>query len=43
MVENEAFARKQRIDPGLVKAGWDVTDRDVVGIEIPVDGYDAEP
>jgi type I site-specific restriction endonuclease len=43
MVENEVFARKYRIDPALVKAGWDIAAPQVVGLEIPIDGYDAEP
>ena len=43
MSPNEAQARKDRIDPALLLAGWDVDDPTTVGIEIPVDGYDAEP
>lgn len=43
MSPNEARTRKQLIDPALKTAGWDVTDIAQVGIEIPVDGYDAEP
>ncbi|MBN1934342.1 MAG: DEAD/DEAH box helicase family protein, partial [Anaerolineae bacterium] len=31
------------IDPQLERAGWYLRDRARVGIEIPVDGYDAEP
>lgn len=40
---NEAQTRKALIDPLLKKAGWDVKDHALVGVEIPVDGYDAEP
>lgn len=40
---NEAQTRVSLIDPFLKKAGWDVKDRTLVGLEIPVDGYDAEP
>lgn len=43
MPPNEAAARKSRIDPALKAAGWDVENPTQVGIEIPVDGYDAEP
>lgn len=43
MLPNEARTRKDRIDPALVKAGWSLTDATQVGLEIPVDGYDAEP
>jgi type I site-specific restriction endonuclease len=38
----EARTRKQLIDPALEKAGWDVTNPDQVGIEIPVDGFDPQ-
>ena len=40
---NEAQARYVVIDPALRHAGWNLDDRTQVGIEIPVDGYDAEP
>lgn len=43
MTPNEALTRKNRIDPALLKAGWNVHDPNQVGIEIPVDGYNAEP
>ena len=43
MSPNEAQTRKDRIDPALLKAGWDVKNSAQVGIEIPVDGYDKEP
>lgn len=43
MSPNEAKTRKELIDPALLKVGWDVKNLDNVGIEIPVDGYDAEP
>ncbi len=34
---NEAQTRQKLIDPALAKAGWDVNNKDQVGIEIPVD------
>ena len=37
---SEAKARKELIDPALLRAGWDVTRKDQVGLEIPVDGTD---
>ncbi len=37
---NEARTRKERIDPALQKAGWDVNNSDQVGLEIPVDNTD---
>ncbi len=37
----EAHTRKDLIDPALKRAGWDVADPNQVGIEIPVDGFDA--
>lgn len=37
----EATTRRELIDPALKKAGWDVGNPDQVGIEIPVDGFDA--
>lgn len=40
---NEAQARYILIDPGLTKAGWNLSDRTQVRLEVPVDGYDAEP
>jgi type I restriction enzyme R subunit len=40
---NEARTRKELIDPTLESAGWHLKDKSRVGIEIPVDGYDAEP
>ena len=43
MVRNEAITRKDLIDPQLAKAGWNPYDQTAVGLEIPVDGYDAEP
>ena len=36
----EAKTRKELIDPALEKAGWDLSNPDQVGIEIPVDGFD---
>jgi len=43
MPPNEARTRQDLIDPALRHAGWTLTDSAQVGIEIPVDGYDAEP
>lgn len=48
---NEERTRKEMIDPSinsgqrpqLEKAGWTLRDHSKVKIEIPVDGYDAEP
>ena len=40
---NEELTRKEMIDPQLEKAGWYLRDHSKVKIEIPVDGYDAEP
>ncbi len=37
---NEAQTRRDLIDPQLVHAGWNVSNPNHVGIEIPVDGYD---
>jgi type I site-specific restriction endonuclease len=39
----EAKTRKEMIDPQLENVGWFLRDHTKVGIEIPVDGYDAEP
>ncbi|MEW5958467.1 MAG: DEAD/DEAH box helicase family protein [Chloroflexota bacterium] len=38
----EAKTRQELIDPALKKAGWEVTNRDQVGKEIPVDGFDPQ-
>lgn len=38
----EAETRQALIDPALKKAGWDVTNPDQVGLEIPVDGFDPQ-
>ncbi len=43
MSRNEANTRKELIDKALQTAGWSLEDPNQVGIEIPVDGYDAEP
>lgn len=43
MTRNEAKTRKDLIDPLLTKADWDLANLHQVGLEIPVDGYDAEP
>src|SRR5947207_3845221 len=43
MNPSEARTRKALIDPALANAEWDLRDPAQVGIEIPVDGYDAEP
>jgi type I restriction enzyme, R subunit len=40
---NEARTRKELIDPLLEAAGWNLHNRQMVGQEIPVDGYDKEP
>jgi len=40
---NEALTRALRIDPQLRAAGWNLNDRTQVCLEVPVDGYDAEP
>jgi type I restriction enzyme R subunit len=40
---SEEITRKEMIDPQLEKAGWYLRDHSRVKIEIPVDGYDAEP
>lgn len=39
---NEAKTRKELIDPALSKAGWDVNNPSLVGLEIPVDGFDPQ-
>lgn len=39
----EAQTRYSLIDPQLKRAGWNLSDRSQVGIEIPVAGYDASP
>ncbi len=40
---SEELTRKELIDPQLERAGWYLCDHSRVKIEIPVDGYDAEP
>lgn len=40
---NEGQAGYILIDPALREAGWTFEDRTQVGLEIPVDGYDAAP
>ena len=40
---NEERPRKEMIYPQLEQAGWYLRDHSKVKIEIPVDGYDAEP
>jgi type I restriction enzyme R subunit len=40
---SEEVTRKERINPQLERAGWYLRDHSKVKIEIPVDGYDAEP
>ncbi|MGE5777561.1 MAG: DEAD/DEAH box helicase family protein, partial [Chloroflexota bacterium] len=40
---SEETTRKEMIDPQLEHAGWYLRDHSRVKIEIPVDGYDAEP
>ena len=40
---SEERTRKEMIDPQLERAGWYLRDHAKVKIEIPVDGYNAEP
>jgi hypothetical protein len=40
---NEAQTRAWQIDPQLRAGDWRLTDRTQVRLEVPVDGYDAEP
>jgi len=40
---NEAKTRAFQIDPRLRAADWKLNDRTQVRLEVPVDGYDAEP
>ena len=40
---SEERTRKEMIDPQLERAGWYLRDHSKINIEIPVDGYDAEP
>jgi type I site-specific restriction endonuclease len=40
---NEAATRAQLIDPQLRTAEWPLSGRSLVRLEVPVDGYDAEP
>ena len=40
---NEALTRVHHIDPLLRAADWKLNDRTQVRLEVPVDGYDAEP
>ena len=43
MTINEAKTRAHHIDPQLQAADWKLNDRTQVRLEVPVDGYDAEP
>src|SRR6267143_1448819 len=43
MTPNEAKTRALHIDPQLRVADWKLSDRTQVRLEVPVDGYDAEP
>src|SRR6266853_4958751 len=43
MPPNEAKTRALQIDPQLRAADWKLNDRTQVRLEVPVDGYDAEP
>ena len=43
MAVNEAQTRALQIDPQLRAGEWRLTDRTQVRLEVPVDGYDAEP
>lgn len=40
---NEAQTRYNLIDPSLIKAGWNLSDRTQIWFEVPVQGYDASP
>ncbi|MBI4321721.1 MAG: DEAD/DEAH box helicase family protein [Chloroflexi bacterium] len=40
---SEAKTRRDKIDPQVSKAGWNLANRSRVKFEIPVDGEDAEP
>ncbi|MEW6083218.1 MAG: DEAD/DEAH box helicase family protein [Chloroflexota bacterium] len=40
---SEDQTRKEMIDPQLEHSGWHLRDHSKVDLEIPVDGYDAEP
>src|SRR5712692_5439724 len=40
---NETQTRALQTDPQLRAAGWKLNDRTQVRLEVPVDGYDAEP
>ncbi len=43
MPKNESQTRAELIDPMLLRAGWNIQNTAQVGIEIPVDGYNAAP
>lgn len=43
MTLNEAQTRTLHIDPQLRAADWKLNDRTQVRLELPVDGYDAQP
>jgi type I site-specific restriction endonuclease len=43
MTFNESRTRALHIDPQLRAADWKLNDRTQVRLEVPVDGYDAEP
>jgi type I restriction enzyme R subunit len=43
VILNEAQTRVLQIDPQLRAADWKLNDRTQVRLEVPVDGYDAEP
>src|SRR5436305_14771120 len=43
MTPSEARTKQEQLDPALSKDGWNLADSAQVGIEIPVDGYDAQP
>lgn len=40
---SEARTRAERINPQLEVAGWDLSDRTRVRLEVPVEGYDPTP
>jgi type I restriction enzyme R subunit len=40
---NEYKTRKNPIDPALIKAGWNLTDRREIASKVPLEGYDVTP
>jgi hypothetical protein len=41
--ESVLWSQFPRIDPQLRAADWNLNDRTQVRLDVPVDGYDAEP